>query len=185
MAVDALIGAFPSLMRGLQTTIGLTIFSLALATAFGMGMAFLRAYNIFPFSYFVYVYEKVFRGVPLLVIFFMVWLGLPQIGINFGSFESAVVGLTLRSTAYQSQIFRGAINSIPRGQTEAAKSIGMSKWQTIRHIMLPQVLRFSIPGWSNEFTIVLKDTSIAFAVGVTELMRMGDYFSTSNPDLIL
>lgn len=185
MAMAPLIDALPYFWDGLLRTLSLTLFALMIATTLGIVMAFLRAYNIIPFSYFVYLYEKVFRGIPLLVIFLLVWLGLPQIGINLDSFEAAVVGLSIRSTAYQSQIFRGAINSIPRGQTEASKSIGLSRLQSIRYIVLPQILRLSIPGWSNEFTIVLKDTSIAVAIGVAELMRQGRYFYSNNPDLAL
>ena len=163
----------------------LTVVSLIFASIFGLVMAFLRSYNIFPLNYLVYVYEKVFRGIPLLVIFMIVWLGLPEVGINLEAFPAAIVGLVLRSTAYQAQIYRSSINSIPKGQMDAAQSVGMSKLQAIRNIILPQVLRVSIPGWSNEFTIVLKDTSIAFAIGVVELMRRGDYIYEGNTDLVL
>jgi len=133
----------------------------------------------------VYLYEKVFRGIPLLVIFFLIYFGLSQIGINLNPLTSAVLGLGLRSAAYQAQIFRSALNSIPEGQSTAARSLGMSKLQTIRSILLPQVLRLSIPGWSNEFTIVLKDTSIAFSIGVVELMRQGRYVYVRNPEMVL
>lgn len=163
----------------------LTVISLIFASIFGLLMAFLRSYNIFPLNYLVYIYEKVFRGIPLLVIFMIVWLGLPEVGNNLEAFPAAIVGLVLRSTAYQAQIYRSSINSIPSGQMDAAQSIGMSKFQAIRNIILPQVLRVSIPGWSNEFTIVLKDTSIAFAIGVVELMRRGDYIYEGNTDLVL
>jgi polar amino acid transport system permease protein len=125
------------------------------------------------------------RGIPLLVIFFIIYYGFPQIGINFDSFTAAILGLGLRSTAYQAQIYRSAINSIPKGQMIAASSIGMSKIQSIRYIIIPQMLRLSIPGWSNEFTIILKDTSIAFTIGVIELMRQGRYIYAREPDLIL
>ncbi|MFW6083280.1 MAG: amino acid ABC transporter permease [Thermoplasmatota archaeon] len=176
---------FPYLLEGLSTTMSLTIISLFFASVFGLVMAFLRSYNIFPLNHLVYIYEKVFRGIPLLVIFMIVWLGLPEFDINLDAFPAAIVGLILRSTAYQAQIYRSSINSIPRGQMEAAQSIGMSKFQAIKDIILPQVLRVSIPGWSNEFTIVLKDTSIAFAIGVVELMRRGDYIYEGNTNLVL
>jgi polar amino acid transport system permease protein len=148
-------------------------------------MAMGRSYAKPPLSLFIIVYEKVFRGIPLLVIFFLIYFGLGQIGLNIEAFYAAILGLALRSAAYQAQIFRSAINSIPQGQTDAALSIGMSKIKTIRHIVLPQILRLSIPGWSNEFTIVLKDTSIAFGIGVIELMRQGRYVYVRNPDLVL
>ena len=117
--------------------------------------------------------------------FFLIYFGPSQIGINFEPLVAVVIGLGLRSAAYQAQIFRAALNSIPEGQSIAARSMGMSKIQSIRYILLPQVLRISIPGWSNEFTIVLKDTSIAFSIGVIELMRQGRYIYVLHPEMIL
>lgn len=151
----------------------------------GILMAVGRTFGSKIISTAIYLYEKIFRGIPLLVIFFLIYFGLPQIGINLEPLVAAVVGLGLRSAAYQAQIFRAALNSIPEGQSIAARSLGMTKLQSIRHILLPQVLRLSIPGWSNEFTIVLKDTSIAFSIGVIELMRVGRYIYVLHPDMIL
>ena len=185
MDLDALISALPQLADGLKITLGLTIASLIIASILGILMAMGRSYAKPPLSLFIIAYEKVFRGIPLLVIFFLIYFGLGQIGINLEAFYAAIIGLALRSAAYQAQIFRSAINSIPQGQTDAALSIGMSKLKTIRHIVLPQILRLSIPGWSNEFTIVLKDTSIAFGIGVIELMRQGRYIYVRNPELVL
>jgi len=108
-----------------------------------------------------------------------------ELGINLNAITSAILGLGLRSAAYQSQIFRGAINSIPKGQIDAAYSLGMSKLKSVQHIILPQVLRLSIPGWSNEFTILLKDTSIAFTIGVIDLMRQARYIQVREPNLVL
>ena len=144
-----------------------------------------RSYGKRPFAFLIYLYEKIFRGIPLLVLFFLIYFGLTEVNINLDPFSAAILGLGLRSAAYQAQIFRGAINSIPQGQTLAAYSIGMSRFKTIRYIILPQVLRLSIPGWSNELTIVLKDTSIAFSIGVIELMRQGRYIYALNYDLVL
>ena len=165
-------------MGGLVNTLLLTLSSLILATVFGMLLAMGRVYGKPPLTTLIYVYEKIFRGVPLLVIFFLVYFGLGQIGINLLPFTAAIIGLALRSSAYQAQIFRSAINSIPEGQNIAARTLGMSKTQSIIHIMIPQVLRLSIPSWSNEFTIVLKDTSIALALGVPEILRVAGQIYT-------
>jgi polar amino acid transport system permease protein len=172
-------------MDGLFITISLTGFSLILGSSLGILMAMGRSYSRPPLSTFIYIYEKVFRGIPLLVILFLIYFGLGQIGANLDPFHAAILGLGLRSAAYQSQIFRSSINSIPKGQMAAALSIGMSKLKSIRHIIIPQVLRLSIPGWSNEFTIVLKDTSIAFSIGVIELMRQSRYIYVRDHELIL
>lgn len=97
------------------------------------------------------------------------------IGIGLPTFWAAVVGLGIRSSAYQSQIFRSGIQAVDEGQIDAALSLGMSRLQTIRHIVLPQALRMSIPAWMNEYVIVLKDTSIALALGIVELTRQATY----------
>jgi polar amino acid transport system permease protein len=178
--------SLPQLLDGIKTTIGLTVLSLILGTILGIFLAVIRIYGKFPFPYFVIFYEKVFRGIPLIVIFFLIYFGLSlQLGLDIDPFTAAILGLGLRGAAYQAQIFRSSINSIPEGQMIAARSLGMSKLRSIRYIIIPQMLRLSIPGWSNEFTIVLKDTSIAFSIGVIELMRQGRYIYVNNPDFVL
>lgn len=185
MALETLIESLPQLFNGLAVTLGLTTFAIILGTILGILLATGRSYGARPLAYLILIYEKVFRGIPLLVLFFLIYFGLPQIGINFDAFTSAVIGLGLRSAAYQAQIYRGSINSIPVGQINAAFSLGMSKLKAIRYVILPQMLRLSIPGWSNEFTILLKDTSLAFGIGVIELMRQGRYIQIRDPDLVL
>jgi polar amino acid transport system permease protein len=185
LELNILLESLPQLLEGLKITVGLTILSLILGSILGILMAFGRVYGSKPLAFFILIYEKTLRGIPLLVIFFIIYFGLSQIGLNLDPFTSAVIGLGLRSTAYQAQIYRSAINSIPHGQMIAARSVGMSKIKAIRYIILPQVLRLSIPGWSNELTIVLKDTSIAFGIGVVDLMRQGGYIYSVNPELVL
>ena len=185
MALDTLVESLPQLMDGLKYTLGLTAFGIILGTSLGILLAVGRSYGTRILSIIIMVYEKVIRGIPLLVLFFLIYFGLPQAGINFDAFTAAILGLGLRSSAYQAQIYRGAINSIPEGQINAAYALGMSKFKAIRYIILPQVLRLSIPGWSNEFTILLKDTSLAFGIGVIELMRQARYIQVRDPDLVL
>ena len=168
-------------MSGLAVTIELTILSMFFSSILAIIMAFARSYGKQPLPFIVLVYEKIFRGIPLIVIFILVYFGLAQIGILIDAFSAAIIGLALHSTAYQIQIYRSAINSIPEGQIIAARAIGMSKLKAIRYILLPQMLRLSIPGWSNELTIILKDTSIAIAIGVVELMRQGRYVIVREP----
>jgi polar amino acid transport system permease protein len=144
-----------------------------------------RSYGGRLLAFIINIYEKVLRGIPLLVIFFLIYFGLTEVGIDLDPFPAAILGLGLRSAAYQAQIYRGAINAIPKGQTLAAYSIGMSRLKNIRFIIIPQMFRLSIPGWSNELTIVLKDTSIAFSIGVIELMRQGRYIYALDYNLVL
>jgi len=185
LALETLIESLPSLFDGLVVTLLLTAFGVLLGTTLGIVLATGRSYASRPIAYLILIYEKVLRGIPLLVLLFLIYFGLPQIGINMDAFTAAVISLGLRSAAYQAQIFRGAINSISEGQIHAAYSLGMNKLKAIRHVIMPQMLRLSIPGWSNEFTILLKDTSIVFGIGVIELMRQGRYIQVRDPDSVL
>lgn len=116
-----------------------------------------------------------FRSIPALVLLFLFYFGAGFLKLDFSPFVAALLAMGFRSAAYQSQIFRGAIKSIDLGQMQAARSIGMSKFKAIRYIILPQALRLSIPSWSNEYASVLKDTSLVYVLGITELMRQGRY----------
>ncbi len=142
---------------------------LALPISFGQvyGNRFLKAL--------IAGYEKVLRSIPELVILFLIFYGFPRVGIRFSPFAAVVIGLGFRSSAYQSQIFRGAINSVSKSQMRAARSLGMSNLDGFLHVVMPQAIRIALPPWTNEFTIVLKDSSLAYALGVTELLRQGGY----------
>jgi len=127
----------------------------------------------------VALYVWLFRGIPILVQLYLfyfgilAWLGsfalLAPLHLD-SAFAAAVIVLGLTSAAYQSQIFRGAIQSLPQGQLKAARALGMSDGQAIRSIILPQALRLAIPAWSNEYSILLKDSALAFVIGVLEVM---------------
>lgn len=185
MAANPLIEALPQLGNGLLVTLGLTLASIILSSLLAIILAMGRSYAKQPIPFLILIYEKVFRGIPLLVIFILLYFGLAQVGFILDVFLAAVIGLALHSTAYQIQIYRSAINSIPEGQVIAGRSLGMSKFKTMRYIVIPQMLRLSIPGWSNEFTIVLKDTSIVIAIGVVDLMRQGSYIIVTHPESAL
>lgn len=163
----------PLLLKGVVVAIEITVLSMSLGMALGILVAFLRIYGSKPMKRAVAVYEWIFRGIPQLVLLFIVYFGLPTIGLNFSPFVSVVLGLGLCSSAYQAQIYRGAILSIGTEQMEAGLSLGMSKFQTLFSIILPQAVRLSLPGFTNEFTIVLKDSPLAYAVGIAEILKYG------------
>jgi polar amino acid transport system permease protein len=166
-------------VKGLPTTIFLTLGLLGGGLLFGFLIAFFQVYGYRPLRLFCRAYEQVFRGVPALVLILLFHSGLARsFNILLPAFTSALIALGLRSSAYQSQIFRGAIQSVSSGQMLAARSLGMSKVQAIRYIILPQAFRLSIPPWTNEFSSVLKDTSLASAIGVLELMKEGTLIMT-------
>jgi len=141
----------------------------------GVFLALGQVYGPAPIVAVINLYERFFRSIPALVLLFLFFFGSSYFGFSLSPFLSAVLALGLRSSAYQSQIFRGAIQSIDEGQMMAARAIGMTKFQAITQIILPQAFRLAIPPWSNEYSSVLKDTSLAYAVGVVELVREARY----------
>jgi polar amino acid transport system permease protein len=147
--------------------IQLTVLSMVLGFLLGLPAGVVEAYGGRYTKGFVRPVGVVLRGTPILVIIAVAFFA---VGIS-PAFLAATVALGFRSAAYQSQIFRGAIESVSGGQMEAARAVGLSKLDAIRHVVLPQALRRSVPGFQNEFTIVLKDTSIAYAIGVAELLK--------------
>lgn len=161
----------PYLLTGFYYTALLTAGGLALGFAIGILLAFAETYLPRAARSIASAVDQVLRGVPLIVMFFLIYFGLPHAGIRLSPAVSAALGLGLRSGGYQSQIFRSTLESIGKGQAEAALSIGMTEFSAYRHVLLPQAVRLSIPAWSNEFTIVLKDTSMAYALGVSELLK--------------
>ncbi len=162
--------ALGMLLAGAKITLILSFLSIFLGFALGLLVAVAETYGGRIIRALAMGYENIIRGIPLLAIYFILFFSIPiMLGIGMSPFLAAVVGLGVRSSAYQSQIFRSGIQAVDKGQIESAQALGMSNGQIIWHIVLPQALRFSLPGWMNEYTIVLKDTSIALAIGIIEL----------------
>ena len=167
----SLLSYLPYLLTGFYYTALLTAGGLALGFVIGILLAFAEIYLPSTVRRVAAAIDQVLRGIPLIVMFFLIYFGLPYAGITFPPAVAAALGLGLRSGGYQSQIFRSTLESIGTGQLEAAQSIGLGRFDAYRHILLPQAIRLSIPAWSNEFTVVLKDTSMAYALGVSELLK--------------
>jgi len=166
-----LIRELPWFWRGTVVAVEVLAGVIGLGLAAGLGGAVLQVYAPPPVPALVTALERFLRGIPpivlLLLVFYLPW-NLPPLAV-------AIVALGLCSAAYQSQIFRMAIQSIDRRQTEAARSLGMSSPQTILYVVLPQALRRAIGPWSNEFSSQIKDTSLAYIVGVVEILRQARY----------
>ncbi|MFP4021748.1 MAG: amino acid ABC transporter permease, partial [Halanaerobium sp.] len=128
----------------------------------------------------VRIFISVIRGTPLLVQLFIIYYGLPTYGISLAPITAAVISFIINSGAYQAEYLRGSIQSISGSQLKAAQSIGMSKWQGIRHIILPQALRRVIPSWTNEFIYMIKYSSLAYVIGARELMTEGKLIASRN-----
>lgn len=154
-------------------TVQLTIISVSIGVIIGIfgGIARVSKNPILFIPSTIYV--EVIRGTPLLAQLFIVYFGLPSLGINLSPFTAAVIAMGINSGAYVTEIFRGGIQSIERGQMEAARSLGLSYLQAMRYIILPQAFRRILPPLGNEFIAMLKDSSLASTIAIAELMRVG------------
>lgn len=160
----------PSLLQGTVITLQLAGVSLALGVVIGLPAGIGRVYGPPWLQRVIGVYVTLFQGTPLLIQLFLIYYGLPDVGITFSRFAAAYLTLGLNSGAYQAEYLRGALQSVGEGQMTAARSIGMTKMQAIRNIILPQALRLVLPTWSNEAIAMLKYTAIVFLIAVPDLM---------------
>ena len=162
--------ALPSILSGSLVTVGNVTLSLTMGLLLGVPLAVPQVYGGPWLRRLVALYVWFFRGVPILVLLFLCYGLFISLGITLDPFFICCIVLGSTSTAYQSQIFRGAIESLPRGQLNAARALGMRESTGICSIILPQALRLSIPGWANEFSILLKDSAICFVLGTQDIM---------------
>jgi len=153
--------------------------ALAIGLMLGLVLSIAQVYASRRLRRLVGIYVWFFRGVPLLVLLFLFYFGLlTALNIELSPFAVSIIVLGLISSAYQSQILRGAILSLPEGQLKAARAIGMSDTKAIVFIILPQALRLAIPGWTNEYTIIMKDSAVTYALGVAEIMARANHVAS-------
>ncbi|MCR3911444.1 amino acid ABC transporter permease [Aeromonas hydrophila] len=162
---------WPLLSAGLIFTVPLTLITFVLGIVLGLSVALARLYGPAPLVMLVRFYVWLIRGTPLLVQLFLIFYGLPSVGIVLDAFTAAVIGFTLNIGAYSSEIIRATLAAIPKGQWEAAYSIGMNWPQVMWRVILPQAARIAVPPLSNTFISLVKDTSLAAAVTVPELFQ--------------
>ena len=178
--IDIAIESFPLLMKGLGVTLFLTLIAMMLGTILGVFLALGKIYGNKYIRWFTTGFISILRGTPLLAQLFILYFGLPPYGIKLSAITVALIGFTINSGAYQAEYLRGSIQSISAGQIKSAYSIGMTKWQGIFHIVLPQAFRRVIPAWTNEFIYLLKYTSLAYMIGAPELMGNAKYIASRN-----
>ncbi|HOJ92815.1 MAG TPA: amino acid ABC transporter permease [Dictyoglomaceae bacterium] len=165
--------SIPYLLKGAALTLRLSLISVGIGIILGLLLSLLRISKIPLLRVPAAIYVEVLRGTPLLMQLLIIYYALPSLGLNLGAVTSAIVGLSLNSTAYIGEIFRGGIQSIEKGQMEAARSLGMTYLQAMRYVILPQAFRRILPSLTNEFVAMLKDSSLASNLAVTELLRAG------------
>lgn len=176
---------WPMLEGAIMNTIPLTLLSFVFGLILAVLTALARISHMKLLQAIARVYVSIIRGTPLLVQLFIIFYGLPNVGITLDPFISAVIGFSLSVGAYASEIIRAAILSIPKGQWEAGYSIGMTYTQALRRIILPQAARVSVPPLSNSFISLVKDTSLASLVLVTELFRRAQEIAARNYEFLL
>ena len=172
----------PTLMKATVMTLLLVLITMLLSPVGGLFIALGRISRMKVLSGLFWCYIWIFRGTPLLLQLFFIYYGLPSMGITLEPFPAAVLGLGLNYSAYLAEIMRGAIESIDAGQMEAAKSLGMSYWQAMRRIIIPQTYKRLVPPVGNEFIALIKDTALVSTIAMVELVRAANqiYSSTFN-----
>lgn len=168
----------PALVDGLWVTLQLVALTAPFGFLLGFLIAVCRVYGPKPLQALAKLYVIFFRGCPLLVLLFLLYFGLPSIGIVLGSYLSALFGFILCNSAYNSEYLRGGLQSIKGGQMLAARSLGMTKIQAILHVVIPQAFRRALPGVSNEFIYLIKYSSLAYVVTVIEMTGAAKIIAT-------
>ena len=161
-----------TLLGGWPETVTVALGALIFALVFGLLVALMRLSRWRALRYPAIAYLEVFRGTPALVQLFVIYFGFPDIGFEPSPFQAAIVGLGLNGAAYLSEVYRAGIESIHRGQMEAALSLGMTPSRALQYIVLPQAIRTMLPPITNFAIILLKDTALVFAIGVVEIMAL-------------
>jgi polar amino acid transport system substrate-binding protein len=174
----------PLLLLGALVTLEISAASMAIAIGLGLFLAVLRVFAPRGFSWPVIAFIEVIRGTPLLIQLFIIFYGLPSMGIRFSPFWAAVIGLGINYAAYEAENYRAGIQSIPRGQLDAALALGLTRIQTIRKIVLPQAVRLVIPPVTNDFIALLKDSSLVSVITMVELTKMYNQLAATNYDYI-
>jgi polar amino acid transport system permease protein len=165
------VDTLPLLLMGLWITVGLGVAAIVLGAAGGLLLALLRLYGPAPVRFLAIVYINVFRAIPLLVLLIVIYYALPFVGLRLTSFTSATMALSLVSAAYSAEILRAGIEGVPRGQSEAARALGLSKIRQMTDVILPQAIKLVIPPLTSNAINVMKDTSLASVVAMPDLLK--------------
>jgi polar amino acid transport system permease protein len=178
-SLSVVIDSLPYLLQGSFITAAIVVFAMIIGLIIGVFMAVGLVYGNRLVKTLLGIYVWIFRAVPVVVLLFLFYFGLfTFLGLNFSAFFSVAIVLGMTTGAYQANIFRGAILSLPEGQFKAASALGMTNGQAVRNIVLPQILRVSIPAWSNEYSIILKDSALAFVIGAPEIMARTQFVAS-------
>ena len=176
---------WPLVSGALVGTIPLALASFALGLVIALGIALMRLSRVRVVSGIARVYVSLVRGTPLLVQLYVIFFGLPSLGIRLDPWPSAIIAFAVNVGGYAAEVIRASILSVPKGQWEAGHTIGMSRAQTLRRIILPQAARVSVPPLSNTFISLVKDTSLASLILVTEMFRQAQKIAAFTSEFML
>ncbi|GAB5466005.1 MAG: ABC transporter substrate-binding protein/permease [Candidatus Kapaibacteriales bacterium] len=174
----------PKYLPAALNTIKLTILSMILAIILGLILALSRVYGPKPIAYISISFIELIRGTPLLVQLFLIYYGLPEIGIKLNPITAGILGLGINYAAYEAENYRAGLDAVPKGQMEAAISLGMTKRQSLKHVILPQAIRLVIPPMTNDFISLLKDSSLVSVITIVELTNQAGKLTSTYYDPI-
>ena len=176
--MEVVLENLPRYWEGMRTTIGLTLLSFAAAFVFGTLVAASRVSPIPPLRAVAALYVEAFRNTPLAVLFVLFYFGLPQVGFRYSEFTTAVLVLSVYTAAFIAETVRSGINTVARGQAEAARSLGLTFPQVLGTIVMPQALRSVVAPLGSLFIALTKNTSVAFSISVIEISGVADRLNT-------
>ena len=179
-ALNYMLSKLPLFIEGAKVTIILTATSMVFGTLLGLTGALCKVAHNKILNAIGYFYTWVFRGIPLLVQIYIIYYGLPGIGIEFDAWTASILAFSLCAGAYITEYIRGAILSIDKGQMEASLSIGMTYAQAMRRVIIPQTYRRLLPPLANEFIAILKDTSLVAVIAMVEILRRGQLIAAAD-----
>lgn len=170
---QSLLGSYPLALRGLGMTIALSAISLVLGTLLGFGLGILRTAGNRFLSAVIGAWVDLIRGTPFLVQIFLIFFILPELGIELDAFTAGIIALTNLAACFICEIVVAGIGAVPKGQVEAALASGLSQWQRMRQVVLPQAMRVVLPPLVGQYVLLIKDSSVVSAIGLTDLTRVG------------
>ncbi len=169
----------PHLLKGAVLTVELSVMAIAIGLCLGVIIGLVRLSPLRVLRYPALAYVNAIRGTPLLVQLFLIYYGLPQVGVKLGPFAAALAGMALNDAAYVAEITRGAVQSIDKGQWEAARATGLSSIQGMTHVIFPQAFKRMIPPLGNEFILLIKSSSLVSTIAMVELTRTAQLIASA------
>lgn len=174
----------PMLLEGAGTTLLISVIAMVFAVALGLALATVRLFAPAPVAWLAMAYVEVIRGTPLLIQLYLLYYGLPTLGVKLSPMVAAITGLALNYGAYEAENYRAGIRAIPKGQLEAAYALGMTRVQALVHVILPQAIRIALPSVTNDFIALFKDSSLVSVITMVELTKVYGMLASTTYDYI-